>query len=235
MKLAVVIPTLNEEETIADLVRNLNEKAFVFVVDDNSSDRTRELAKSNGAYVIHNKVRQGIAKSLLTGMKRALESEVDYIATIDAGGSHQWDSIFSMLTLDADLVIGSRFLPFSEYDNTNGKFYRPFLSKLAAFLCRLAQARTTQTDWTSGFRVYTADLVNELLKVRFNSTMHPIQIELLGRANELGANIKEYPIKYVAGKSSFNLSVANEAVVMWLQLLNHFSARPKVFLREGLR
>jgi len=163
--------------------------------------------------------------------------ECDYIVTIDAGGSHNWESVFSMLTLadSADLVIGSRFLPFSTYDNTKGKFFRPYISRLAGFLCRIAQHGTKEKDWTSGFRIYRPDLVTALLKYEYNSTMHPIQIELLARSNELGATIKEYPINYIAGETQFNLRVASEAFMIWLQLLNHFSVRPKLTLREGIR
>ena len=230
-----VIPTLNEEATIEKLVEFLTfNEITVIVVDDNSSDNTRELAKNAGGYVIHNPERLGLNKSLWKGFNAALEYRFEYIVTIDAGDSHDPNQLFSMLKLmnDNDLVIGSRFLPFSEYDNTNGKFYRPIASKLAAKLLNLAQQRSRYTDWTSGYRVYRSTLIQSLKKFTYNSRMHPIQIELLGRATQLGAKVTEYPISYKAGKSSFNWAVANEAFKIWLQVINHYPARPKIVESE---
>lgn len=227
----VVIPTLNEESSVGDLVGFfVFNEIEVIVVDDNSSDNTSQIALESGATLIQNSERKGLAKSLWQGFNLALNYDFDYIATIDAGKSHNPNQLFSMLQLmpTSDLVIGSRFLPFSSYDNKQGKFYRPYASQLAAKLCNLAQHRSNFTDWTSGFRIYRSELILSLKNFTYNSKMHPIQIELLGRANQLGASITEYPISYVAGKTSFNKAVASEAFNIWLQLLNHYPARPKV-------
>lgn len=226
----VVIPTLNEAESIKDLVEFFTfNNLYVIVVDDNSSDETRELAHYAGAYVIHNTERKGLNRSLWQGINLALENSFDYIATVDAGRSHDPNHLFVMLNFmnDYDLVIGSRFLPFSEYENSKGKWYRPYLSKLAAKLCNLAQHGSNYTDWTSGYRVYRSSLLNSLKRFSYNAKMHPVQIEMLGRATQLGAKVIEYPISYIAGKTSFNKSVANETFKIWLQLLNHYPAKPK--------
>lgn len=226
----VVIPTLNEANSIKDLVEFFTFNGlYSIVVDDNSTDETRELAHYAGAYVIHNTVRKGLAKSLWQGIDLALENNFDYIATIDAGKSHDPTQVFAMLTLmdDYDLVIGSRFISFSEYDSAKGSWYRPYASRLAAVLCNLAQSGANYSDWTSGYRVYRSDLLQTLKQFHYSSKMHPIQIELLGRSTQLGAKVFEYPISYVAGKTSFNSSVASEAFKIWLQVLNHYQSRPK--------
>ena len=71
----VVIPTLNEQDSIYDLVSYFTfNSLYVIVVDDNSTDETRELATYAGAYVIHNKERKGLAKSLWQGINLALEN-----------------------------------------------------------------------------------------------------------------------------------------------------------------
>jgi dolichol-phosphate mannosyltransferase len=227
----VVIPTLNEATSIGDLVSFfVFNEVEVIVVDDNSQDDTGIIALNSGAMLIQNEERKGLAKSLWQGFNTALNFDFDCIATLDAGKSHDPNQLFSMLTLMStnDLVIGSRFLPFSNYDNDKGKFYRPYASKLAAKLCNLAQHRSQFTDWTSGFRIYRTELIQSLKRFHYNSKMHPIQIELLGRANQLGATIAEYPISYVAGKTSFNKEVASEAFKIWLEVLNHYPARPKI-------
>lgn len=235
MKVLVVIPTLNEELTIGPLVQHLSGDFDVVVVDDNSTDKTVEQAMINGAYTIRNNSRKGLAKSLWQGFDFAIENGYDTVVTIDCE-SHDWQTAYSMLTLidEADLIIGSRFLPFSEYDNSNGSFLRPYLSRLAALMLNFAQYRAKINDWTSGFRVYRVSLLQALKNNNYHSHMHGIQIELLGRANELGATIKEYPITYKAGKSSFNLKVAHEAFKIWLEVLNHYNPKPKVLKGESL-
>jgi len=243
---AVIIPTLNEEATIGGLCKYLYSNGYdVFVVDDNSKDKTSFNARANFATVIQNKERKGLAKSLWQGFHYILASNeqqynwdkpYNYVVTIDAGASHNPEQILPMLQMaqNYDLVIGSRFLPFSQYDNSNGKWYRPTASKLAAKLCNLAQHGSKYSDWTSGFRIYRIDLIQALSKFYYTSKMHPIQIELLGRASSLGAGIFEYPISYVAGKTSFNSSVASEAFRVWLEVLNHYSPKPKVTSKVSL-
>jgi len=243
--IAAVIPTLNEGQSIGKLVNFLYINGVTtYVIDDNSKDDTRAIASANGAYVIANKERVGITKSLWQGFNTVLgynKSEYgflnpyEYIVTIDAE-SHNPGQLFSMVQLAAnyDMVIGSRFLPFSNYDNSNGTWYRPTASKLAAKLCNLAQSKAKFTDWTSGYRVYSMDLINSLSKFTYNSTMHPVQIELLARAHSIGANIKEYPIEYVAGKTSFNASVASEAFKIWTEVINHYPSRAKVEVKSSL-
>lgn len=236
--ICVVIPTLNEEDSIGEIVKTfVQEKINVIVVDDNSSDLTCINARINGAWIINNKSRKGIASSLWRGIKTALDLDCfDYIATMDAGNSHDPNQLFSMLELmnTNDLVIGSRFLPFSVYDNTEGKWYRPYASQLAAKLCNLAQHGSKFTDWTSGYRIYRSNLLQELSKYHYNATMHSFQIEMLARANSLGATITEYPITYIAGKSSFNKKVASEAFKIWLEILNHYPPRPKIIVKGDL-
>lgn len=237
---AVVIPTLNEESSIGGLCKFLYDNGFqAIVVDDNSSDKTSFNARLNYATVIQNKERKGLAKSLWQGFNYVLgvneqqyhwDNPYNYVVTIDAGKSHNPEQILPMLQMaqSYDLIVGSRFLPFSEYDNTNGKWYRPKASQLAAKLCNFAQSGSKYTDWTSGFRIYRIDLIQALSQFTYLSTMHPIQIELLGRASSLGAGVFEYPIQYIAGKTSFNNQVASEAFKIWTQVINHYPPKPKI-------
>lgn len=218
----ICVPAYNEENTIKDIVAPLSEDFYVVVLDDASTDKTATLARQYGAVCKTTKERQGIAKSLLSGFEFGIYNEYDYVVTIDCE-SHSPQQVYSLLSLadKADVVIGSRFLPFSTYDNIQGKWYRPYLSQLASsVLNQTLDARIT--DWTSGFRVYRTDLLKQVLKKSYFSTMHAFQFEILARAVCENASVLEYPIAYKAGKSSFRFSTANEAFSIWLQIFNHY-------------
>ncbi|RLF49861.1 MAG: glycosyltransferase family 2 protein, partial [Thermoplasmata archaeon] len=70
MKLSMVIPTINEEETIGQVIDSIPRSEFkdveVIVVDTNSTDRTVEIAKEKGAIVI-NEPRRGYGRAYKTG------------------------------------------------------------------------------------------------------------------------------------------------------------------------
>ena len=71
------------------------------------------------------------------------------------------------------------------------------------------------TDWTSGYRVYSAKAAEYLLGCQYRAKMHGWQVEVLFNAIRGGLSISEAPITYTAGRSSFNRSVAGEALGVW--------------------
>ena len=70
MKVSAVIPTINEEKTIGEVIDGLNSlghEVEVIVVDTNSRDRTREIAAEKGAKVI-SEPRRGYGVAYKTGL-----------------------------------------------------------------------------------------------------------------------------------------------------------------------
>ena len=220
----VVITTLNESTTIGPLVEKLAKHFRVYVVDDGSIDGTPAIAVNRGArQVINNKPRLGIGPCLMLGWQAAIDDKCTHIVQLDAGGSHDPDAVAGMVRFCQDyyydMVIGSRFQPYgSDYI---GRPWRAFLSRLAAGMCNLAQGGVDWHDWTSGYRVFTADAAGALLKRRYIATMHGWQIETLAYAGEMGFVIGEYPIVYAAGRSSFNSKIAWEAFRVWTHIIHH--------------
>jgi len=76
MKVSIVLPTLNEEEGIGDTIDSIKKEEFekrgwdleIVVVDGNSTDRTREIAKAKGAKIII-EPRKGYGRAYKTGLK----------------------------------------------------------------------------------------------------------------------------------------------------------------------
>jgi glycosyltransferase involved in cell wall biosynthesis len=109
-KITVIIPCLNEEQGIESVLRRMPD--FVdetIVVDNGSTDRTSDVAKSFGAQVIREDVR-GYGRSYKTGIASATG---DLIVTLDGDHSYPPDAISYLLEaflhLDVDFLNASRF------------------------------------------------------------------------------------------------------------------------------
>ena len=116
-RLAVIIPALNEEAAVGQVVCAVNEAAPgvpVFVIDDRSSDRTAMVAQQAGAEVVRLPVHLGLGGCVQTGYKLALELGYDYVIRVDGDGQHEALDIPRILkalqSTGSDVVIGSRFI-----------------------------------------------------------------------------------------------------------------------------
>lgn len=220
-----VITTRNEGATVGTLVHAMRRHGHVIVVDAASEDDTVERARRAGAVVL-GKHRMPIGPALMTGWRAALGAGATRVIQIDAGGSHDPLEAYRLwATLrQADIVVGSRFLPCSDY--TGGPWWRPVGSRMAARACNLVQG-SKLTDWTSGFRAFRAEALRVLLRHQYQAQMHGWQIEVLARALDSELLVKEVPITYRAGRSSFDLAVAREAVRVWHWMANdHWRGAP---------
>lgn len=118
--IAIIIPALNEGDTIADVVckcvKSLDPDMFepsVFVVDDGSTDGTLKLATEAGARTISHPVNMGVGKAFQTGLAEALKSGADIVVNIDGDGQFDptkiQDLIQPILDGQADFTTASRF------------------------------------------------------------------------------------------------------------------------------
>ncbi len=110
----MVIPCLNEEKGIVEVLARM--PSFVdevIVVDNNSTDRTAELARSRGARVLHEEVR-GYGRAYKTGL---VQSRGDIIVTLDGDHSYPPDAISYLL--EAFLHSEVRFLSASRFPLKN--------------------------------------------------------------------------------------------------------------------
>lgn len=123
LKLVIVVPAYNEEETIAHTVASLkNEQAkhgsgydwLVYVVNDGSHDRTALLSRQAGAdRVINHPVNMGLGAAVRSGLIAARADGADAVVKFDADLQHDPADIARMLYLlrsdTADVVYGNRF------------------------------------------------------------------------------------------------------------------------------
>jgi glycosyltransferase involved in cell wall biosynthesis len=91
-KLVIIIPALNEEKTIADVINaipsNISNisQTDVIVIDDGSTDKTAQIAETNNAFVVQHPKTIGVGAAFHTGLRHALQHGADIIVNIDADG-----------------------------------------------------------------------------------------------------------------------------------------------------
>ena len=110
-RLGIIIPALNEEDSIGSVVRKCRDHGMLIVVDDGSSDCTAEIARNEGAEVVRHDINRGYDAALDSGFRKAAELGCDFVVTIDADGQHNPELIgkcFALLDNGADVVIGHR-------------------------------------------------------------------------------------------------------------------------------
>ncbi|MCB1559741.1 MAG: glycosyltransferase family 2 protein, partial [Xanthomonadales bacterium] len=112
-RIAVLIPALNEELRIRDVVEGaLRHCPRVILVDDGSTDQTLARIADLPVTVIQHATRQGKGEGLRTGFRAALGEDIDGVLTMDGDGQHLADDIPRLLAAAREypqhIVVGAR-------------------------------------------------------------------------------------------------------------------------------
>ena len=222
----VIIPTYNERENIAKLVRSLllHEGVGVLVVDDQSPDGTGAVADEiarehpDRVEVMHRTSNRGFGRSYIDGIKYVVTMPVTFVCQMDADFSHDPARLSALLEAarNADVVIGSRYVKGGEVVNWPRR--RLLLSRFANMYVRLI-TRLSAHDCTSGFRCWRRETLAALPLDRFVSDGYSFLVEMLFVASRQRRRIVEVPITYVErreGQSKMSRAViAESAVTPW--------------------
>ncbi len=192
MKIAVVIPCLNEEPTIGKVVDDFRRAlpgAEIIVYDNMSADRTAEVAEAHGARVVRVRMRgKGqVVASIMEAVPADIQVMVDgddtYLA--EAVG----DLIQPILDGQADMTVGARLAEYS------GEAFRPMHVAGNRLVCRLINlaSRAKLTDTMSGYRAYTAEVARSL---DIQAVGFEVETELTMKTLDAGFVIREVPIPY---------------------------------------
>jgi len=191
-KIAVIIPCYNEELTVGKVItdiRNTLPEADIFVFDNNSTDRTSEIARSLGAKVIKEK-RQGkgfVVQSMFRKIDADIYVMVDGDDTYDI--SRITDMIEMVSTDNADMVVGNRLKTYTS------QAFRP-LHTLGNKLVRLLINKLFKSnlrDIMSGFRIMNRTFSKN---INIMSSGFEVETEMSIKALKYGYVIKEMDINY---------------------------------------
>lgn len=207
-KISVVIPAYNEEEAIEKTVKDFSKPYVdeIIVVDNNSKDRTAELAKKAGAEVI-TETKQGYGFALQKGMR---EAKGDAIILTEADCTFVGKDMEKFLVYieDVDLVLGTRLT--GELREKGAKM-NWFLNYGNLFLAKLIQlrfwGRVRLTDVGCTFRAIRKEALNKIIN-NFKVGGSEFSPEMIITALENNIRTVEIPVHYKMriGKSKITSS-----------------------------
>lgn len=190
----IVLPALNEEASIAEVIREVKAAlpdTTCLVVDDGSSDRTAEVARSAGAIVASLPYNLGVGGAMRLGFRYALEHGYTNVVQVDADGQHDPVSVVALVDAlsEADLVLGARFAGTGDYEARGPR--RWAMRVLATVISRIA--RTRLTDTTSGFKASGPQAVR-LFAEHYPAEYLGDTIEALVIAARAGLVVRQVPV-----------------------------------------
>jgi glycosyltransferase involved in cell wall biosynthesis len=203
MKLSIIIPAYNEEETIADVVRRVDAvnlggiQKEIIIVDDASQDRTREVLKTiRNILTTSHATNKGKGAALNTGISLATG---DIVLFQDADLEYMPEDypavIAPLISGRCEAVMGSRFL--HERPVFWGERKSPYLSHyigntLIIWLTNLLYRRHF-TDYEGCYKAFARSV---LLDTPVQSTGFEFDNELMCKLLRKGVRVEEVPIRY---------------------------------------
>lgn len=214
VRLTVVIPTYNEADNLPAMADALLDLPFpqlqLLVVDDNSPDGTGlvadELAARYNAdgrsrpriLVLHRPGKAGLGAAYVAGMRRALQDGADFVVQMDADFSHSPAYIPQMLGVmlatEADVVIGSRYVPGGSLDE-GWSAWRRFVSWWANLYSRMILGLRIR-DMTAGFKLWRREALLGIDLEQVRSNGYSFQVEMACLCERLGYRLVEIPIHF---------------------------------------
>jgi dolichol-phosphate mannosyltransferase len=221
-RVVMVVPTYDEADNLAWIVGRLRAAqpdVDVLVVDDGSPDGTGEIADALAAAdpavrVVHRTAKAGLGAAYLHGFRVALDAGYDVVGEMDADGSHQPEQLDRLLAAlrDADLVIGSRWVPGGSV--VNWPLRRELLSRGGNLYVRMLLGVAVR-DATAGYRLFRRATLEKIDLESVQSTGYVFQTDLVARTLAAGMTVREVPIEFVErvrGDSKMSGAVAAESL-----------------------
>ncbi len=226
----VIIPTYNEKENIAKIIRKVFSLSFTFevlIIDDGSPDGTAEIVKAlqlefpNQLHLEQRSGKLGLGTAYIHGFRWALSKNYEYIFEMDADFSHNPEDLTRLreaCLTGADLAIGSRYV--KGVNVVNWPMGRVLMSYFASMYVRWV-TRITIQDATAGFKCYRRVVLETIPMDKIKFVGYAFQIEMKFTAIKYGFNVVEVPIIFTdrtEGTSKMSTKIFREAFLGVIQM-----------------
>lgn len=199
MKILMIIPAYNEELNIVNTVKKIKShnsksayKVDYLIINDGSTDNTKEICEKNNFNVINLVRNLGIGGAVQTGYKYALENDYDVAIQFDGDGQHDEnyiDVLVQEIANDENFVIGSRFVKnLSKFKSSST---RRIGIKILSILIKMCTGQKIY-DPTSGFRAADKKII------KLFASHYPSEYPEPESTTELikrGYKVKEVPVE----------------------------------------
>lgn len=223
MKILIIIPAHNEEESLPGLLEEVRQTGYdAVVINDASSDKTEQVAKAAGYPVLTLPVNLGIGGGVQTGFIYALRNGYDIAVQVDGDGQHDPAQIPALiapiLAGEADCTIGSRYMPSDPDIGYKTPFARRMGMHFSTGILRLASGLSIY-DTTSGFRALSRKAFS------YFATEYPVdhpEAEALLMLHQAGFRIREIPVRLRFRRSGQSLFTFFKAALYPLRVIIGF-------------
>lgn len=212
-----LLPAYNEEQSIGILLQKvaLYPKSKVIVVDNNSDDRTAEIAKKRGATVLQ-EYKQGKGHAIKTGFEHV---NTNFAVMIDADDTYDPQDAKKLLKPlmedKADVVLGSRIRGKREKGsispvNLLGNYLISFFASI--FFSRVS-------DVCTGYWAFKKKVIDQFLQEGMNSDGFDLEVEMFSKVSNNNFRVLEIPILYKKRIDSPKLNSINDGIKILKRML----------------
>jgi len=189
MKRCVILPTYNNERTLAAAIEAAGAVAPVIAVDDGSTDGTPAILRKFDSIVVETHARnRGKGAALMTGFQRAIRDGFTHAITLDTDGQHpaeMAERLFEEASVDGALVIGARDLVAA------GASFGSRIGRVNSNFWTWLETGLRLPDTQSGMRCYPLAKIDEL---RLVTRGYDFEIEVLVKAAWSGVPVRSVAV-----------------------------------------
>ncbi len=232
-KITILIPCHNEEKGIGRVIDDVPTKTLrrlgftveIIVINNNSTDRTYEIATQKGAIVI-DEYKKGKGHAIIAGFK-SISPDTTHVVMLDGDNTYKAHEtlrlIEPLMHNFCDVIIGSRLG--GKMRKNSLKFQNRVANWGYTFLVRQFY-RANTTDVLSGFFAWKKEVIDKLIPY-LESEGFEIEMEMIIKMTKLGFEIYSVPITYDEREGQSKIDAINDGLKILYMCIKNLRWSPK--------